>query len=203
MRILAGFACMLALLAGCGQPLRLDSARATRSPLITATTSATSVAVATEAVSVTPEATREATVALTREPTSTPAPTVTPTPAVQIVPQTARPLTSEERWRSQQIDRQVYDPPRLHRAVRRITLFWYDPGVGQVLEVGDLIGDFPVQARFSLRSSGEMALEVPYRINNDFGLTAISEAVRSRMEAAGYTISVEAFVLESDAIQLP
>ncbi len=74
---------------------------------------------------------------------------------------------------------------------------------GQTLEIGILLGDVPVQARFRLRTTGESAFEVPYRINQDFGLTAISEAVRSRMEAAGYTVSVEAFLLESDAVQAP
>lgn len=103
----------------------------------------------------------------------------------------------------QQIDREALDPPQIYRVVRRTPLFWFDPVTGQTLEIGTLIGDIPVQARFRLRSTGEAALEVPYRINNDFGLTAISEAVRSRMEAAGYTVSVEAFVLESDAIQAP
>lgn len=103
----------------------------------------------------------------------------------------------------QQMDREVLDPPQIYRVVRRAPLFWFDPATGQTLEIGTLIGDIPVQARFRLRSTGEAALEVPYRINNDFGLTAISEAVRSRMEAAGYTVSVEAFVLESDAIRAP
>ncbi len=97
----------------------------------------------------------------------------------------------------------MLDPPQIYRVVRRTPLFWFDPETGQILEIGTVLGDIPVQARFRLRSTGEAALEVPYRINNDFGLTAISEAVRSRMEAAGYTFSVEAFLLESDAMQAP
>jgi len=48
-----------------------------------------------------------------------------------------------------------------------------------------------------LRGDQQAALEVPYRINNDFGLTSISEAVRARMQAAGYSQSVEAYVLRT------
>ena len=61
--------------------------------------------------------------------------------------------------------------------------------------IGTISGEVPVQAEFLLRGAQQAALEVPYRINNDFGLTAISEAVRGRMEAAGYSQSVEAYVL--------
>lgn len=196
-KYLLALACVLPLLAGCGQPLRLDAARATRTPLVTMTARPAPGATATI-----PAVTRPALPAASATATTPPV-TATPSPVVQIVPETARPLTSEERWRAEQLDREVLDPPRLYRATRRVTLFWYDPATGQALEIGTLMGDFPVQARFRLRASGAAALEVPYRINNDFGLTAISEAVRLRMEAAGYTISVEAFLLESDAIQAP
>jgi len=77
---------------------------------------------------------------------------------------------------------------------------WYDPTTGQSLEIGTIRGEFPAQAEFVLRSNQHPALEVPYRINVDFGLTAISEAVRDRMKAAGYTESVEAYIERSDAV---
>jgi hypothetical protein len=51
-----------------------------------------------------------------------------------------------------------------------------------------------------LQSDRRAALEVPYRINQDFGLTAISEAVRARMKAAGYTDSVEAYIEQTEAV---
>jgi hypothetical protein len=35
----------------------------------------------------------------------------------------------------------------------------------------------------------------------DFGLTAISDAVRERMRNAGYTQSVEAYVFQADDVQ--
>ncbi len=139
----------------------------------------------------------------TQTPMQVPALTVVRPLTVQIIPATPEPQTNEARWRAQQIDRQVLNPPQLYRVTSQVALFWYDPITGQILEIGTLRGDVLVQARFRLRSTGQAALEVPYRINNDFGLTAISEAVRSRMEAAGYTVSVEAFLLESDAVQAP
>lgn len=185
-------------LAGCGQPLQLDAAQRTRTPLITqlaATTRTPDRTVVAVAPTHTPPASTQE-----RSPTVAPA---TRTPTVRIVPATTAPQTNEERWRAQQLDRQVFDPPQIYRVVRRTPLFWFDPATGQILEIGTVLGDISVQARFRLRSTGEAALEVPYRINNDFGLTAISEAVRVRMEAAGYTVSVEAFVLESDAVQAP
>ncbi|MCS6940807.1 MAG: hypothetical protein NZM94_16140 [Roseiflexus sp.] len=185
-------------LAGCGQPLQLDAAQRTRTPLITQPAARTSTPERTVAA-VAPTYTPQASI---RESSPTVAP-ATSTPTVRIVPATPAPQTNEERWRAQQLDRQVFDPPQIYRVVRRTPLFWFDPTTGQILEIGTVLGNIPVQAQFRLRATGEAALEVPYRINNDFGLTAISDAVRTRMEAAGYTVSVEAFVLESDAVQAP
>jgi hypothetical protein len=65
------------------------------------------------------------------------------------------------------------------------------------LPIGTVSGEFPAQAEFILRGAQQAAFEVPYRINNDFGLTAISDAVRERMKAAGYTQSVEAYILRT------
>ena len=111
------------------------------------------------------------------------------------------PETNEQRWRAQQQDRKVNDPPRLYIARKPATLWWYDPLTSQSVQIGSLNGEFPAQAEFTLFSAQQAALEVPYRINNDFGLTAISEAVRGRMKAAGYSQSVEAYVLRTDDIQ--
>ena len=116
---------------------------------------------------------------------------------VIVVPLTQLPATNEERWRAQEQDRKVNDPPRIYVAKSPATLWWFDPLTSQSVPIGTLSGEFPVQAEFVLRSTQQAALEVPYRINNDFGLTAISEAVRERMKAAGYSQSVEAYVLRS------
>lgn len=113
---------------------------------------------------------------------------------------TEAPQTSEQRWRAQQIDRVVFEGQRIYTASQPVSLLWYDPATGQSLEIGSLIGDFPAQAQFTFRGTGQPALEVPYRINTDFGLTAISAAVRERMRAAGYTESVEAYIAQTEAI---
>lgn len=125
-----------------------------------------------------------------------------PTPAFVIVPATPAPRTNEERWRAEQIDRQVLEAKPLYTAQAPVSLLWWDPNTGQTLEIGLIRGDFPVQATFTFRPTGEPALEVPYTINGDFGLTAISGAVRERMQAAGYTQTVEAFVIDSAAVEL-
>jgi hypothetical protein len=123
------------------------------------------------------------------------------TPAVTVVPQPPAAQTNEQRWRAQQSDRQAFDPPRIYIAQSPVPLLWYDPVTGQTLEIGTLLGEFPAQAQFALRDGQHPALEVPYRINKDFGLTAISEAVIQRMHAARYTESVEAYVVQTDTIQ--
>jgi hypothetical protein len=120
---------------------------------------------------------------------------------VIVVPRTVIPETNEQRWREQEQDRQVIQPPQIYVATSLIPLMWYDPLTGQSLQIGTIIGEFPVQARFMLRTTHQSALEVPYRINNDFGLTSISDAVRERMQDAGYTQSVEAFAIKTDAVQ--
>jgi len=197
---------LLFFVTSCGQPLVTTPARATRTtgspPARTATTTpARSIDGATQIPSATataPVVAPPATLAPTVPPT--PSATPNPTPAVIITPQLSS-QTNEQRWRAQELNRQVFEPPQLFVAHSHVTLNWYDPATGQVLEIGTLFGEFPVQAQFVLRDGNHPAFEVPYRINGDFGLTAISDAVVQRMQAAGYHESVEAFILQSDAIQ--
>src|SRR5215207_9446451 len=182
---------IMLVLAGCGQPMQIGTptqaqVRPTRLPSDSALPSITANSVPSAAPSA--QATSElgttpfATAAL--EPTVQSAPTVTvemaatPTPAVIVVPLTQMPETNEQRWRAQQQDRKVNDPPRIYVAQNPITLWWYDPLTSQSVPIGTISGEFPAQAEFSLQGTQQAALEVPYRINNDFGLTAISEAVR-------------------------
>jgi hypothetical protein len=109
--------------------------------------------------------------------------------------------TKEQCWQAQQQDRKVNDPPRIYIARNPVTLWWYDPLTSQSVPIGTISGEFPAQAEFTLHGEQQAALEVPYVINVDFGLTAISEAVRERMKAAGYAQSVEAYVLRTADIQ--
>jgi len=204
--------CWLALIvvvvAGCGQPLQINT------PSPPPTTETTGPLTPSPAAGTAPRATDigaaptanqpiEPTQALPATPTISVPPTSaapTATPAVIVVPQTAVPLNNEQRWRAQQENRVPFGQQRLYIANNDVKLLWYDPTTGQSLEIGTIRGEFPAQAQFILRSDRRPALEVPYRINQDFGLTAISEAVRARMKAAGYTNSVEAYIEQTDAI---
>jgi len=203
---------MMLMLAGCGQPMQIGApspilVQPTRLPTDAAlpslpATSVPSIVSATQAtveVEATPFATAVITPTVTVEVTATPTlqPAATATPAVIVVPLTQKPETNEQRWRAQEQDRKVNDPPRIYIAPNAVTLWWYDPLISQPVQIGTISGEFPVQAEFILRGAQQAALEVPYRINNDFGLTAISEAVRGRMIAAGYSQSVEAYVLRT------
>jgi len=197
------------VLVGCGQPLQLDSTSATQPTRTVAQASPRPTAVAiTTATGVPTQPATEPTMAQTSPAGSietsltatagTPVAPTSPTTGVVVVPQTPLALNNHDRWRAQQIDRQVLEQAQTYVARRPVPLQWYDPLTGQSLEIGTLIGDFTVQARFTLRGTNSPALEVPYRINIDYGLTSISDAVRSRMQAAGYTESVEAYVVQTD-----
>jgi hypothetical protein len=86
-------------------------------------------------------------------------------------------------------------------ASRGTALRWYDPRTEQALEIGTLLGTFTATALFTWREGNQPALLVPYRINSDYGLTAISDALVRRMNDAGYPERVEAFVLLSNSVQ--
>jgi hypothetical protein len=197
------------VLVGCGQPLQIDSngtVRPTRTVTqgpahpTSAATMTTTDAPLSPATAPPTMPTPVAGGAETEAAASGGTPIVPTAPAIDVVvvPQPQPALNNHDRWRAQQIDRQVFEQAQVYVARRPAPLQWYDPLTGQSLEVGTLIGDFTVQARFILRGTNSPALEVPYRINADYGLTSISEAVRSRMQAAGYTESVEAYVVQTE-----
>jgi hypothetical protein len=205
---------MVLVLAGCGQPLRIGTpsqtpVRPTRLPSDTTLVNVTATSVpsaappeqATPELAAPPFATVQIEPTVEVEATPTVPITATLTPAVIVVPLTQLPETNQERWRAQQQDRMVNDPPRVYIAKNSVTLWWFDPLTSQAVPIGTISGEFPAQAEFTLRSAQQAALEVPYIINVDFGLTAISEAVRERMKAAGYSQSVEAYVLRTADIQ--
>jgi len=210
------------VLAGCGQPMqigtpsqtqvrpsRLPSDTALPTILATSVPSAPTSAQATSALDTTPFATGPIVPTVETEPTVEAGTATTPvvsipatlTPAVIVVPLTLIPETNQARWRAQQQDRKVSDPPQVYIAKNSVMLWWYDPLTSQSVPIGTISGAFPAQAEFTLRSAQQAALEVPYVINVDFGLTAISEAVRERMKAAGYSQSVEAYVVRTADIQ--
>jgi hypothetical protein len=187
------------VLTSCGQPLVMKTTpRATSSTKQTPQPTRAAPLGTLGQPETRPSTTAAATVApATIQPATAPS----PTPAVIILPRTPAPQTNEQHWRAQQLNRQSFNPPLQYVAQRGTPLFWYDPLTGQALEIGTLLGDFPVQAKFTFRGSNQRALEVPYQINSDFGLTSISDAVVQRMQEAGYSDRVEAYIVESDAVK--
>jgi len=205
---------IMLVLVGCGQPLQIgtpsqEQVRPTRLsddtalPSMTANDvpSATSSAQATSELATVPFATAQIEPTMGVEATPAILITATRVPTVIVVPLTQMPETNQQRWRAQQQDRKVNDPPQIYVARIPVTLWWYDPLTSQSVPIGSINGEFPAQAEFTLRGEQQAALEVPYVINADFGLTAISEAVRERMKAAGYSQSVEAYVLRTADVQ--
>lgn len=188
------------LLIGCGEPLQVANRTPgpSRTPLVARTT------LATPQVSPTAEASAVATAppatAASTAPVTTVAATQAPRPSVVVVPATRPPRTSQERWRAQQEAREPIDPPAAYVVGQPAPLLWWDPATGQALEIGLVAGEVPAQARFVFRPTGEPAIEVAYRIGQDFGLTAISAAVRARMAAAGFNETVEAYLVVTDSV---
>jgi hypothetical protein len=198
---------VVTLISGCtGRPLDLNRTPEARTPTVLRTvqpaaspTPAEARASATlQSDTPTPESTEVATEVPSTEATRTPTET-----AVVIFPVPAPTPTNEERWRARQLDRTILQPVQMYVAAQLTPLFWFDPQTSQVLEIGQINGPFPAQATFRFRSGDQeqAALEVPYRINVDFGLTAISEALRQRMASAGYTQTVEAFVFVTEFVE--
>ncbi|ACL25946.1 hypothetical protein [Chloroflexus aggregans] len=134
---------------------------------------------------------------------ATPAPEP-PTPTLLPIPTLTLPtlplLSNEERWRLQQLDRQVFPELRLY-TTKRSELYWYDPVNEQEVLIGVINGEFMAQARFTFRKDNRLALEVPYHLNQSYGLSALSPALVERIHAAGYSDWIETFVYITPDIQ--
>lgn len=140
-----------------------------------------------------PVATPTATSLATASATATPVPLATPTPEAPLIVPTLPILTNEERWRAQELQRTIFDPPRLYTTTSS-ELWWFDPINQQHVILGTFAGDFLVQAQFTLRGQGVAALEVPYHVNLSYGLTALSPAIIARIAAAGSSEWIETYV---------
>jgi len=125
------------------------------------------------------------------EPTLAPSPS--PTLGKLLVLPTSLPQTNQERWRAQEREREVFEALRIYTTPSS-QLWWYDPVNQQHVILGTISGNFEAQARFELYGQGVAALEVPYQINQSYGLTALSPALVERMQAAGYTEWLETYV---------
>ena len=199
--------CLL-LLTNCGQPIQLlnrtPRASGTRlvannstpiAPIGTPNPSASGDA-ATQVV--TPQISASDVVSATLIPEGTSAPT--PAISVIITPQLRATPTGDERWAAFVRDRVAFEAPQRMMTLVPSPLLWLDPRNGQVLEIGLLNGGFVATAQIVLTSDNRVAYEVEYTINQDYGLTAISDAIVMRMRDAGYTASVRAFVMAGDTV---
>jgi len=181
-------------LTSCGQPLAMRTTPRATPPTILTSRPTRAAPLVTPSIP-------EVNSAVPTPASATPAPAASPTSSVIIQPQSRPTPTSPERWRAQQLDRRDFSPARRYLAPQGATLFWFDPRTSQPLAIGTLLGEFPATAQFTLRESGKPALAVPYTINRDYGLTAISEALIQRMRDAGYTEHVEAYIVLSEAVK--
>lgn len=187
---------------GCGQPLRIAT---TPFPTTTAQQPASTATIASAAASETTDAGAEATTSATAlvtptevMPTETPVPTETPT----ATPQPTR-VPDPAVWLAQQTERQAFAEPRTYTAVAPASLLWYDPITGATVEIGKFVGPFTARAHFVLKGTQTSCLEVPYTVDQDYGLTGISAVVRDRMRLAGTPELVDAFVVQNEIIQPP
>ncbi len=147
----------------------------------------------------TPTASESPTILLTGTVTLTPS--ASPAPELTIVPPTLPPLTNQERWRVQQANREVFETPQVY-TTSGSQLWWYDPINQQHIVLGNFSGPFAAQAQFQLVGQGGVAaLEVPYQINQNYGLTALSPALVQRLRDAGYEDWVETYVILSPDVQ--
>lgn len=122
-------------------------------------------------------------------------------PVATFVLPTQAVLTYEQRWRTQQIDRMVFDQKQTYTTLSS-ELWWYDPINQQHVILGTFSGDFLAQAHFTLRGQGIEALEVPYQVNVSYGLTALSPALVSRIRAAESGEWIETYVFVTPNIAL-
>lgn len=190
------------LLVSCGQPIQINNRtpQPSGTPLIAATDS-TVLAESPEGAA--PEAPTLPATEVTASPEATALPAavaVTPVEVVVVTPRLVATPTGDERWAAFTSNRSAFESPMRMSTLAPSPLLWLDPRNGQVLEIGLLNGDFVATATMNLTSDNSKAYEVEYRINQDYGLTSISEAVAMRMRDAGYAASVRAFVVATDNI---
>lgn len=204
-------------LSGCGQPLPIAAGNsAAQQTLPTATVGVRAASAAPELPSGDPAvvssadpnaAVPEASAPVTENlpPTASdapPAPTEAPAVTPTVNPEFAGASLPrvEDRWRYIQLDRTPFDTVRTYTTSTSQTLWWYDPRFGQNVRLGDISGDFPVQATFRFRGQEISAFEVPYEVNKSFGFT-LPDAILNRMRDAGVGDWAETFVYESPVIQ--
>lgn len=108
---------------------------------------------------------------------------------------------AEDRWRYVQVERNPLPAVQTYNSASREILWWYDARLGRPVKLGEVQGDFPVQATFRFRGQEVDAFEVPYQINASFGIT-LPAATVDQIRQAGYSGEwIEAFIYQDGDIQ--
>lgn len=124
--------------------------------------------------------------------------TTTTLPPLQLP--TVTPMSHQERWRLQQIERTPLPELRPFTTTGS-DLWWFDPINQQAVILGRISGVFLVQATFTLKDQQQLAYEVPYQVNQSYGLTALSPVLIQRIEAAGYNDWIETYVVHTAEVR--
>ncbi len=137
----------------------------------------------------------------TQAPVPPPPSAVTPTvnPVLANV-QLPSPVELQARWRQIQTDRTPLDKPRPYVSPAYQVVWWFDPLFGQIVPIGQLRGEFAVQATFRIRGEWLGALELPYHVNQQYGFT-VPDAIVKRMKNAGVGEWAEVFIYQTQDIQ--
>lgn len=136
-----------------------------------------------------------------------PAPESSPPPSEQLPTPTVNPEfttvqfpSATDRWRYVQVNRAPLAAVQTYTTPSKQLLWWYDPAFGQPVKLGEIQGDFPVQATFRFRGQEVEALEIPYQVNQSFGIT-LPSAIIERIRRSGGGDWIEAFVYKTDDIR--
>lgn len=160
------------------------------------------VSISPSPTAIPPSPTAKATVSMVPPTAIAPVTAISPTPHVVIALPTVPTRTSQELWRSQQHDRVVFDTLRPYRTLGSV-LWWYDPINQHHVGLGSFSGPFVAQAQFRLELNGQMvdALEVPYQVDQSYGVQALSPALLDRIHAAGYDEWIDTYVILTAEVQ--
>ena len=105
----------------------------------------------------------------------------------------------EGRWRDMQVDRTPFDAPRTFVSSGSEIVWWFDPLFGQLVPIGEIRGEFVAQAGFRIKGQWIGALEIPYQVNQAYGIV-VPEPIMQRMQNAGKGEWAEVFVYQTGDI---
>jgi hypothetical protein len=102
----------------------------------------------------------------------------------------------EGRWRDMQVDRAPFEAPRTFVSSGSEIVWWFDPLYGQLVPIGEIRGEFVAQASFRIKGQWIGALEIPYQVNQAYGIV-VPDPILQRMRNAGKGEWAEVFVYQT------